>query len=135
MNDYTLVFDGGSLGNPGRGYGSYRLMRNGDGKKRLRRLEFGEQVTNNVAEYRALIAGLEDLAAMVKDAGKGPADYSVQVLGDSRLVVEQVNGRWKVHADGLRPLRDRAAALLAEFAKGSEIKWQPRSRSVRVLGH
>lgn len=135
MTDYTLIFDGGSLGNPGRGYGSYRVKRNGDGKQKVRRLEFGDHVTNNVAEYRALIAGLEDVAAMVKDAGKGTGDYSVQVLGDSKLVVEQVAGRWKVRAAGLKQLRDRAAALLASFGRESGIQWQPRSASVRALGH
>jgi probable phosphoglycerate mutase len=135
VTDYTLVFDGGSLGNPGRGYGSYRVTRNGDGKQKVRRLEFGDHVTNNVAEYRALIAGLEDVAAMVKDDGKGPVEYSVQVLGDSKLVVEQVAGRWKVRAEGLKPLRDRAAALLGSFSQASGIRWQPRSASLRVLGH
>ena len=135
MTDYTLVFDGGSLGNPGRGYGSYRVTRNADGKQKIRRLEFGDAVTSNMAEYRALIAGLEDVAAMVKDAGKGQGDYSVQVMGDSKLVVEQVAGRWKVRAENLRPLRERAAAMLGSFSRASSIKWQPRSASVRALGH
>jgi ribonuclease HI len=58
--DYIVIFDGGSRGNPGPGYGSYRL-RTRDGREDVRRLEFGEAMTNNEAEYRTLIAALDDL--------------------------------------------------------------------------
>ena len=57
------------------------------------------ETTNNVAEYRALIAGLEAAAAT-------PA-RAVKVRGDSKLVIEQVAGRWKVKQEHLRPLRAR----------------------------
>jgi hypothetical protein len=45
MHDYTLIFDGGSRGNPGPGYGSYQLTRVADGKQKTKRLEFGDHVT------------------------------------------------------------------------------------------
>lgn len=135
MADYSLVFDGGSLGNPGQGYGSYRLSRVADGKRKTVRLDFGGGVTNNQAEYRALIAGLEALLVMVKSAGGTAADYTVAVAGDSDLVVQQVTGRWKVKNAGLQPLNEKAVALLKSFGAGSTISWHPRRNSVRVLGH
>ena len=55
-SDYLLVFDGGSKGNPGPGYGSYAITRTRDGAQRLERLEFGDGYTNNEAEYDNLIA-------------------------------------------------------------------------------
>ena len=65
------------------------------------------ETTNNVAEYRALIAGLEAAAATPSRA--------VKVRGDSKLVIEQVAGRWKVKQPHLRPLVDRVRELLAGY--------------------
>jgi ribonuclease HI len=135
MPDYSLVFDGGSRGNPGPGYGSYQLTRVADGKQKIKRLEFGAHVTNNVAEYRALIAGLEDVAAMITAARRSPSEFSLDIRGDSKLVVEQVNGRWKVRDAGLQPWHAKAQALFRSFAKGSSLAWHDRSNSVRTLGH
>lgn len=135
MSDYTLIFDGGSIGNPGTGYGSYRLRRNADGKEKIKRLDFGTNVTNNIAEYQALIAGLEDLLSMIRRAGKNPADFSVEILGDSRLVISQMRGEWKVHNINLKPLHARALALFREFGPGSTIRWHARWNNVASLGH
>ena len=135
MTDYTLIFDGGSRGNPGDGYGSYRLVRNADKKSKIRRLDFGPNVTNNVAEYRALIAGLEDLTAMVQESGKKPSDFSVAILGDSLLVTEQLNGHWKVRHENMKPLYAVAVDLLRAFGPGSSLAWHRRANSVRSLGH
>ena len=55
---YILTFDGGSKGNPGLGYGSYEL-RTCDDRARMERREYGDNVTNNEAEYRTLIEGLD----------------------------------------------------------------------------
>lgn len=134
MTDYTLIFDGGSRGNPGQGYGSYALVRNSDDSQRIRRLEFDGRLTNNEAEYMTLIAGLEDLIATIEEAGCDPAEFSVQVRGDSRLVLRQTAGEWKVRQPHLRPLCDRSAALLKRFG-ATELKWHARSNSVDVLGH
>jgi len=133
--DYTLIFDGGSRGNPGPGYGSFRLVRNADGRKHTRRLDFGPGVTNNQAEYRALIAGLAHLVAMIERAGQNPGDYRVAVQGDSRLVVKQMTGQWKVRDADLQPLHAQALALFRRFHPDSTIAWHERAASVRVLGH
>lgn len=132
--DYTLIFDGGSLGNPGQGYGSYALIRNDDGAQRLERLEFSGQMTNNVAEYKTLIAGLADILDTIGQAGRDPSDFSIEVRGDSRLILNQTAGEWKVKQPHLRPLCDRARELLNRFGK-FELTWQERSESVAVLGH
>jgi ribonuclease HI len=135
MHDYSLIFDGGSRGNPGPGYGSYQLTRVADGKQKMRRLEFGAHVTNNVAEYRALIAGLEDVATTIKAAGRSASEFTVDIRGDSKLVVEQVNGRWKVREAGLQPWHAKAQSLFRSFGEGSSLAWHDRSKSVRALGH
>jgi ribonuclease HI len=134
MADYTIVFDGGSRGNPGQGYGSYALTRNQDGKLRRQRLRFGDLITSNQAEYQALIAALEDLIGTVLKAGRSPQDFSVEIKGDSRLVLHQLEGSWKTKSLNLMPLRDRAEELLAELGS-YELTWQPREESVKVLGH
>jgi ribonuclease HI len=132
--DYTLIFDGGSLGNPGQGYGSYVLTRSTDGKKRVKRLKFEETMTSNQAEYRSLIAGLEDLVCTIKRAGRSPGDFSLEVRGDSQLILCQVARKWKTKDLDLMPLRDRVEELLTELGSVGLI-WQTRDKSERVLGH
>jgi probable phosphoglycerate mutase len=127
---YEGVFDGGSLGNPGVGYGSYRVRVAGGDWGPPRRLEFGDRVTNNEAEYRALIAALADLAASCGDPSQG----SVRVYGDSRLVLLQLKGEWKVRATNLRPLYVEARGRAGVF-RSVEYVWQPRDESVALLGH
>ena len=134
MTDYTIVFDGGSHGNPGLGYGSYALIRNQDGKLRKRRLRFGDQITSNQAEYQALIAALEDLINTIVKAGRSPKDFSVEIRGDSQLVMRQIEGSWKTKSLALMPLRDRVEELL-EIIGSVELTWQPRAKSEKVLGH
>jgi len=132
--DYTLIFDGGSLGNPGLGYGSYLLVRNRDGRSRTQRLNFQEEMTSNEAEYRTLIAGLEDLLSTIRKAGRSPRQFSLEVRGDSRLILYQVARRWKTKKPHLMPLRDKVEELLDGFGSITLI-WQRRDKSERVLGH
>jgi len=134
MPDYTLIFDGGSYGNPGLGYGSYVLIRNKDGKQRVERLRFGEDMTSNEAEYRTLIAGLEDLVSTIRKAGRSPHEFSLEVRGDSRLILYQVAKRYKTKKLHLMPLRDKVEELLEEF-RSITLIWQRRDKSERVLGH
>lgn len=77
--------------------------------------------TNNVAEYRGLIAGLGSLLAL------GAEGARVEVRMDSKLVIEQMAGRWKVKHEGLRPLALEAAAL----ARRLRVTWTwiPRERN------
>lgn len=104
-----MYCDGGARGNPGpAGIGAVVLDATVDPPRRLATVSRALGVTtNNVAEYEALIAGLEAAA----DLGAP----RVRVRADSKLVIEQVAGRWKVRQAHLRPLHARAAALLARW--------------------
>lgn len=134
MTHYTIVFDGGSRGNPGQGYGSYALRRNEDGRLRKRRLRLGDKVTSNQAEYQTLIAALEDLIDTIQKARRSPRDFSVEIRGDSRLVMHQLDGSWKTKSLNLMELRDRVEDLMTQMGS-VELVWQPRNESVRILGH
>lgn len=132
--DYTIVFDGGSRGNPGPGYGSYAVMRRSGRKKKVIRLDFDREMTNNEAEYETLIAALRGLIELIELAGRSSGDFSVEIRGDSKLVLNQVAGRWKAKDDRMRALRNRARNLLARF-NAHRLTHQDREESVRILGH
>jgi ribonuclease HI len=132
--DYILIFDGGSKGNPGWGYGSYAIVRVRDGAQRLERLDLGVGYTNNEAEYDSLIAALQDLLQRVEEAGRQPQEFALEVRGDSALVINQVQGKWKAKDLRMRERRDRCLRLLRRFGQ-VQLKTQPREESVRVLGH
>lgn len=129
--EFAIVFDGGSLGNPGKGYGSYEIMSAGEVYHRAA-LEFpGDKTTNNQAEYMTLIEALKWLR---DDLGDERGKATVGVHGDSRLVVNQVNGTWKVKHANMKPLVEQARQLFGEFRK-TTITWHPREKSVERLGH
>jgi ribonuclease HI len=133
LTEYSIVFDGGAIGNPGHGYGSFEIIGPG-GVHVLERLEFGEKgerMTNNEAEYLTLIISLERLLSMVKE---DPKQVSVSIHGDSALVINQVNGTWKIKKPHLQKLRDQVVGLLNQFG-GFELQWHSRLNSVWILGH
>ncbi len=108
MTKATLYADGGARGNPGpAGSGAVLLDERGIVIAELRR-SLGH-ATNNVAEYTGLIIGLEEALR------RGVDDLDVRL--DSLLVVQQMNGVWKIKHPGLRPLALRAGELLARFPR------------------
>ena len=115
----TLNTDGGARGNPGPA-GIGVVLRTSDGATLA---ELGRGIgstTNNVAEYEALIAGLElGLAQGVTD---------IEILIDSTLVVNQVTGRWKIKNDRLRGLAVRARSLMDKFDRAT-IAYVPRAEN------
>jgi ribonuclease HI len=131
--DYVIVFDGGSEGNPGSGYGSYVVIAR-DGRQRVRRLDFGDDVTSNEAEYDTLIAALDDVSERVEAVGRRPADFTIEVRGDSNLVLRQVRGEWRAKNERMRHRRDVVRSFLSRFG-GYRLVEQPREESVKVLGH
>ncbi len=132
--DFMVIFDGGSRGNPGPGYGSFLLVRNADGAERQQRLNLGDRLTSNEAEYDTLIRALDDLLAWIHETGLRPEDVSVEVRGDSQLVIFQVRGDWKARRARMAARRDRVLALAQKFGS---VRWeyQPRLASYRILGH
>ncbi|WP_376788873.1 ribonuclease HI family protein [Thermoflexus sp.] len=131
--DYVIIFDGGSQGNPGPGYGSY-IIRTRDGREERRRLNFEETMTNNEAEYRTLIAALEDLIGRIEGIGKDPSAFTLEIRGDSQLVLAQLQGTFRVRAPHLRPLQQAARERLSRFQR-VRLVWQPRAASASELGH
>lgn len=132
--DYRIIFDGGSKGNPGEGYGSYEIAAVRTGKARTERLEFGGNMTNNEAEYETLISALATLAERITAAGKSPANYSLDIRGDSMLVIQQVTGKWKAKDARMAHYRDTVRQLLQKY-KGYTLRHHDRSNSVAALGH
>jgi probable phosphoglycerate mutase len=91
-------------------------------------------VTNNQAEYRTLLAGLQAALDHARAMSLDPATLTLEVRTDSKLVVEQVLGRWKVRHPPLVPLSQQARELLGQFGC-ADVAWWPRARTVKVLGH
>jgi broad specificity phosphatase PhoE/ribonuclease HI len=112
--------DGGSRGNPGpAGYGLVVWSTDHSTILAESKQAIGH-ATNNVAEYRGLIAGLEEAAKI------GATD--VDVLMDSKLVVEQMSGRWKVKHPDIAALHQQATALSTRFDRIT-YAWIPRAKN------
>ena len=115
--------DGGARGNPGpAGYGS--VVWSADHSQVLAESKQAiGRATNNVAEYRGLIAGLTEAATL------GATDVDVAL--DSKLVVEQMSGRWKVKHPELADLHRQAQSVAARFDRVS-FRWIPRSQNAHA---
>ena len=99
--------DGGARGNPGPAAAA-AVATSPDGEPLGERNAYiGEETTNNVAEYRALLLGLE----LARELGA----TQVEVVNDSELVARQIGGEYKVKHAGLRPLFLEAMRALREF--------------------
>lgn len=115
--------DGGSRGNPGpAGYGAVVCDAVSD-EVLAERSEALGIATNNVAEYQGLIAGLR--AALVLGADE------VDVRMDSKLVVEQMSGRWKIKHPAMQPLAREAGEVAREIGT-VRYSWIPRARNTRA---
>ncbi|MCG7258850.1 bifunctional RNase H/acid phosphatase [Corynebacterium sp. ACRQK] len=121
--------DGGSRGNPGiAGCGSSVLE---DDQEVAARWEFIAKATNNVAEYQGLINALELAIEVAKIRGVAAADLEIQVRMDSKLVVEQMSGRWKIKHPDMKPLAARVKELEATLAAVT-YNWVPRAQNKRA---
>ena len=119
----VIEADGGSRGNPGpAAYGT--VVRDADtGEVLVERAEAIGSATNNVAEYRGLVAGLEEVNRIDPEA-------ALEVRMDSKLVVEQMAGRWKIKHPGMREL-----ALAAQRLRNPATvtwTWVPRERNTHA---
>ena len=120
----VLETDGGSRGNPGpAGYGAV-VIEAATGEVLLSRSGALGVATNNVAEYSGLIAGLRAAAALAPGA-------DVDVRMDSKLVVEQMSGRWQIKHPGMRPLAAQARQAVQSLGRVT-YTWVPRSRNTHA---
>jgi ribonuclease HI len=111
--------DGGARGNPGPAAGAC-VVSTPEGEVLAEEVELLGTATNNVAEYRALLLGLE--------AAQQLGATEVAVVGDSELIAKQVTGAYKVKHEALRPLHRAVLDALAQFQSWS-IQTVPRARN------
>ncbi|MGW4449401.1 reverse transcriptase-like protein, partial [Streptomyces sp. NPDC004599] len=123
MREFIVEADGGSRGNPGpAGYGAV-VSDAATGETLAEAAEYLGVVTNNVAEYRGLLAGLRTAHGLDPTA-------RVHVRMDSKLVVEQMSGRWKIKHPDMKPL---AAEANRVFPPGQvTYEWIPRARNTHA---
>ncbi|GGZ21937.1 bifunctional RNase H/acid phosphatase [Streptomyces inusitatus] len=120
MRKFVVEADGGSRGNPGpAGYGAV-VIDAATGETLAEAAEFIGVATNNVAEYKGLVAGLKAAHALDPEA-------RVHVRMDSKLVVEQMSGRWKIKHPDMKPLAAQAAKVHPPSSVTYE--WIPREKN------
>ncbi|MQS36955.1 reverse transcriptase-like protein, partial [Streptomyces katsurahamanus] len=120
MRGFVVEADGGSRGNPGpAGYGAV-VIDAASGETLAEAAEYIGVATNNVAEYKGLVAGLKAAYALDPEA-------KVHVRMDSKLVVEQMSGRWKIKHPDMKPLAAQAARVFP--ASSVTYEWIPREKN------
>jgi len=124
LADFVIEADGGSRGNPGPAAYGVVIRHGSTGEVAFSDAQLIGHATNNVAEYQGLIAGLKAVRGLVESIN---APGRVEVKMDSKLVVEQMSGRWKIKDSKLVPLalsaRDLMQGMLIEFV------WVPRGQN------
>jgi ribonuclease HI len=119
----TIVHvDGGARGNPGPAAAA-SVITSPDGEVLDEHAQPIGTATNNVAEYRALLLGLE----RARELGA----TEVEVVGDSELIAKQVQGVYKVKHEAMRPLHRQAMAALGGFERWS-IRTVPREQNAHA---
>lgn len=138
MIEFTITCDGGSLDNQSKnrhGYGSFMIQIEGSPSTvRANRMDFGAGVTNNEAEYKALIAALEHICDAFAVAEGNLKAVKLKIRTDCQLIIGHLTQNWKIKAESLRPLAIKASAMLQQFdsfifekISGDEMK--------TILGH
>lgn len=114
----SLYTDGASRGNPGPAGAGIVIK---DGAKKIKEVyRYLGETTNNIAEYNAVILGLEEALGLNAD--------EIVVSLDSELVAKQLNGEYKVKDAGMKKLFEKALELLKRF-KNFEIKYIAREKN------
>lgn len=115
--------DGASRGNPGDAAGGAVVLDPGTGQTIATVGELCGTASNNVAEYRGMIAGIRTAWDIAPGA-------SLRVLMDSKLVVEQMSGRWKIKHPDMQALAREARELIGQSSVSFE--WVPREKNARA---
>ena len=122
----TVHFDGGSRGNPGPAAAA-AVAYDADGEELTDRVALVGEVTNNVAEYRALLLAVSLATDLEAD--------EVEFVGDSQLIVRQITGEYKVKKADLKPLHAEAKAALTAVPKWSitDVRRESNERADELL--
>lgn len=125
MSKYFVYCDGGARGNPGpAGIGVVIFSEKNKPLKRISKY-IGE-TTNNQAEYRAVIAALNEIPRLDRNPLVKP---EIQVFLDSQLIVEQMNGRYKIKNENLKPLYWQIRDLIMQLGGGVVFEYIPREKN------
>jgi ribonuclease HI len=116
--ELTICFDGASRGNPGNAAIGVVVLKDGTPVREI--AETIGRATNNVAEYRALLRGLDEAAAL--------GARRVRICSDSELVVRQLSGQYQVRSADLAPLHRQARSRMRQFDEISVI-YVPREEN------
>jgi ribonuclease HI len=114
--------DGGARGNPGPAAAAC-VISSPEGEVLGEYAQLLGTTTNNVAEYRALLLGLQQ----ARELGAS----EIEVIGDSELIAKQVRGLYKVKHEAMKPLHAEAAAALKQFERWS-IRTVPRAQNAHA---
>ena len=126
----SVECDGGSRGNPGPA-GTGSSVKDAAGAEVGCVWQFIKHATNNVAEYQGLINGLNLAREIAEQQGVKPGSLSVDVRMDSKLVVEQMSGRWKIKHPDMKPLAQEVKRIEGQLAQVS-YTWVPRAQNARA---
>ena len=121
MQTFKIFSDGGARGNPGpAGIG---VVIRDDGQ--IHEIsEYIGQATNNQAEYQAVIKALDWISGNIKET-----DFNIEFFLDSQLVVEQLNGRYKLKNEGLKPLFWQIRELIIKLGGRVSFNYIPREKN------
>lgn len=108
------------------GYGSFKIFSNNE--EIVKRMDLAGISSSNEAEYLTLIRLLQ----YIKE--NYPEDITIKIFGDSKLIVNQVNGIWKIREERLFPYYKTSTDLFNSF-KSITLVWVPRNIIVKQLGH
>lgn len=127
MSKYFIYCDGGARGNPGpAGIGAVVFS---ETKKPLKRIsKYIGETTNNQAEYQAVVAALQEVPALTHQ----PINLStpeIHVFLDSKLIVEQMNGRYKIKNEGLKPFYWQIRDLMMKLGGAVTFEYIPREKN------
>lgn len=119
-----IYTDGGARGNPGPA--AIGIIIKGIGDKTIEISESIGVTTNNQAEYKAIIRALEELKKYAI------INSEINCFLDSQLIVEQVNGNYKIKNEGLKPLYSRTRELVIELGGRVSFQYIPRTENTRA---
>ena len=124
----TVYTDGASRGNPGKS-GAGIFILDEDNKKTISLKQYLGILTNNEAEYGALIIALEYLAELTTNT---PGKFNINFLSDSQLLVNQLNGVYSVKSPNIIPLYDKAKKIIANLNAAYSFKHIPRTLNFKA---
>jgi ribonuclease HI len=116
--------DGGSRGNPGPAAYGYTIQ---SSKIKAQNSKFIGKTTNNQAEYMGVVAALEYVKTQIHNIKEN--ELEIQIFLDSQLIVEQMNGNYKIKNEGLKPLFWKIKELIMDLGGNATFKHIPREQN------